>query len=247
MRKVCAAQEPSASERFVWLAGLAGLALALCVSMKSDLQLKQDVEQQLRVDPRLNSAHIGVTVNQGAVTLFGAVDSYAEKWAAEETTKQVGGVRTVAHDLTVQLGSAHARSDTELAVAVEHALEWDVYVPAGVKASVENGAVRLTGLVSWNFQRDAAERAVRNLTGIVAVLNSIELTPHASPDQVKDAVQAALDRQAHGGESSILVETSGGEVTLSGHAASWQAIEDARLAAWSAPGVTSVIQKLRCQ
>ena len=213
---------------------------------KSDIQLKKDVEEELRWDPKVNSAQIGVTVDNGAVSLLGAVDTYAEKWAAEDATKRVGGVRTVAQDLTVKIQNEHKHSDSEIADAVQSALKWKVYVPSTITAKVQQGAVTLEGQVSWNFQRDAAERAVRYLTGVTTVHNWVTLKqPQASATQVKEKVLAALQRQATTDAKSIQVETSGGKVTLTGHASSWQSINDAATAAWAAPGVTQVDDQVK--
>jgi VCBS repeat-containing protein len=212
---------------------------------KTDIQLRQDIEEELRWDPKVNSAQIGVTVDKGAVSLLGAVDTYAQKWAAEDATKRVSGVRTVAQDLTVKVLGDHKRSDSEVAAATQNALTWDVVVPKSVTAKVENGSVTLEGQVAWNYQRDAAERAIRYLTGVVSVHNSITLKPQASTAQVKENVQAALQRQATVDAKSIHVETSGGVVTLTGHASSWQSIEDAAHAAWAAPGVTEVVDHVK--
>jgi osmotically-inducible protein OsmY len=184
-------------------------------------------------------------VDKGAVSLLGAVDTYAEKWAAEEATKRVGGVRTVAHDLTVKLLSEHARSDSDIAAAVQSALTWDVVVPKAVTANVQEGAVTLEGQVTGNYQRDAAERAVRHLAGVVAVHNCITLKSGVSAALVKEKVQAALQRQAKTDADSIHIDTSGGKVTLTGHASSWQSIEDAAEAAWAAPGVTEVVDQVK--
>jgi osmotically-inducible protein OsmY len=214
---------------------------------KTDIHLKKDIENELSWDPKVNAAQIGVTVDQGAVTLLGTVDTYAEKWAAEDATKRVGGVRTVAQDLTVKLVGDHTRSDSEIGAAVQRALEWDVFIPKTVTAEVHNGSVTLTGQANWHYQRDAAERAVRYLTGVVSVLNSISLLPETSATQVKERVEAALQRQAKADAKSIHVDTSGGKVTLTGHASSWQSIEDASNAAWAAPGVTQVIDKVKMQ
>jgi len=212
---------------------------------KTDIQLKKDIEEELRWDPKVNSAQIGVTVESGSVSLLGAVDTYAEKWAAEDAIKRVGGVRTVAQDLTVKIQSAHKHNDSEIAEAVQSALKWNVYVPTTVTAKVQHGAVTLEGEVTWNYQRDAAARAVRYLTGVIAVYNSIMLKPnHTSVEQVKETVLAALQRQATTDAKSIHIETSGGKVTLTGHASSWQSIEDAANAAWAAPGVTQVIDQV---
>ena len=211
---------------------------------KTDIQLKQDIEEELRWDPKVNAAQIGVSVDKGAVSLLGAVDTYAEKWAAEDATKRVSGVRTIAQDLTVKILTDHKRSDSDIAVTVQSALKWDVFVPKTITAKVHNGSVTLEGQVAWNFQRDAAERSVRYLTGVVAVHNSITLKPQASAAQVKEKVQAALQRQATADANSIHIDTSGGKVTLTGHASSWQSIEDAASAAWAAPGVTEVVDQV---
>ena len=211
---------------------------------KSDIQLKSDIEAELRFDPKVNAAQIGVSVDKGAVTLLGTVDSYAEKWATEEATKRVSGVRTVAQDLTVKLLGEHKRSDSEIAAAVQSALMWNFFVPKSVTANVSNGSVTLEGQVSWNYQREAAESAVCFLTGVVAVYNSITLKSQTSTFEVKEKIEAALQRQATTDANSIHIDTSGGKVTLTGHASSWQSIDDARIAAWAAPGVTEVVEHI---
>jgi osmotically-inducible protein OsmY len=214
---------------------------------KTDSELKRDVEEELRWDPKVNAAQIGVSVDNGAVSLLGSVDTYAEKWAAEDATKRVGGVRTVAQDLTVKILGEHTHSDSEIAGAVQSVLKWDVYVPKTVTAQVQKGWVTLQGQASWNYQRDAAERAVRHLTGVVGVSNAIGLMPGASAAEVKEKIQSALQRQATTDANSIHIETSGGKVTLSGKASSWQSIEDAANAAWAAPGVTEVVDQVKMQ
>jgi osmotically-inducible protein OsmY len=212
---------------------------------KTDSQLKEDIETELRWDPKVNAAQIGVSVDKGAVTLLGAVDTYPQKWAAEDATKRVFGVRTVAQDLTVKILSDHKRNDSDIAGAVQSALKWDVCTPQSVTAEVQEGAVTLEGEVKWNFERDAAEKAVRYLTGVVSVYNRITLKPEASAAQVKEKIQAALQRQATTDTNSIHIDTSGGKVTLTGKASSWQSIEDAANAAWAAPGVTQVVDQVK--
>jgi len=212
---------------------------------KTDIQLKQDIEAELRWDPKVNAAQIGVSVDKGAVSLLGAVDTYAEKWAAEDATKRVNGVRALALDLTVKVLTEHAHSDSEIAAAIQNALSWDVYVPKAVTAKVQQGAVTLEGQVTWNYERESAERAVRHLAGVVAVYNSITVKPHASADEVKEKVQAALLRQATADAKAIHIDSTGSKVTLTGHASSWRAIQDAAWAAWAAPGVTEVDDQLK--
>ena len=212
---------------------------------KTDMRLKEDIEEELRWDPKVNAAQIAVSVDKGTVSLLGAVDSYAEKWAAEDATKRVSGVRTIAQDLTVKLVGDHKRSDSEIAQAVQNAIQWDVVVPNAVTAKVQHGAVTLEGQVTWNFQRDAAERSIRHLTGVVSVYNAITLKTDVSVSLVKEKVQAALHRQAKADAKSIHVETAGGKVTLTGHASSWQSIADATSAAWAAPGVTDVVDQVK--
>jgi osmotically-inducible protein OsmY len=212
---------------------------------KTDMQLKQDIEEELRWDPKVNAAQIGVSVDHGTVSLLGSVDTYAGKRAAEEATKRVSGVRSVAQDLTVKILADHKRSDSEVAASVQSALKSDVYVPDAVTAKVEQGWVTLEGQTTWNFQRDAAERAMCNLVGVIGVSNAIKLKPQPSVEQVKDKIQAALQRQATLDTKSIHVDTSDGKVTLTGHASSWQSIEDAANAAWAAPGVTDVIDQVK--
>jgi osmotically-inducible protein OsmY len=151
----------------------------------------------------------------------------------------------VAQDLTVKILADHKRTDSDIASAVQNALQWDVFTPKAVTAKVQNGAVTLEGQVKWNFERDAAEKAVRYLMGVVSVYNSITLKPETSAAQVKEKIQSALQRQATTDTNSIHIETSGGKVTLTGHASSWQSIEDAANAAWAAPGVTQVVDQVK--
>ena len=181
---------------------------------------------------------------QGSRLTPGSRGHVSERYAAEDATKRVSGVRTIAQDLKVNVPYDHKRDDSDIAGAVQNAFKWDVFVPKTVTATVREGSVTLTGEVTWNYQRDAAEKAIRFLTGVVAVYNSITLKPQAAVDQVKEKVEAALLRQARSDAKSIHIETSGGRVTLTGQASSWQSVQDAAGAAWAAPGVTEVVDKI---
>ena len=215
------------------------------MNTKTDLQLKNDIEEELRWDPKVNAAQVGVSVDKGAVTLLGSVDTYPEKWAAEAATKRVHGVCTVAQDLHVKVLTAHQRNDAELAGSIQSALKWDVLVPDDVAATVKDGFVTLTGQVTWNFQRDGAVRAVGQLAGVTGVFNQITLKVKPTEASVRDQVKAALYRQARTDTKSIDIAISGSKVTLSGHASSWPSIEDAQGAAWGAPGVTEVVDHIK--
>ena len=215
---------------------------------KTDSQLKLDIETELAWDPRLNAAQIGVTVDYGAVTLLGAVDTYAQKWAAEDAAKRIHGVRTFTQQLTVKLIAAHERTDADIASAARNALTWNVTIPSSVTVKVEHHVLTLHGEVKWNFERVAAEQAVRYLPGVIAVANAITLgTTEPSVPQVREQIKAALERQAAKDANSIHIDTTGHTVTLTGHASSWQSMEDAAAAAWAAPGVRSVLDNVKLQ
>lgn len=212
---------------------------------KSDTMLQRHVEDELRWDPAIEAAHIGVAVDGGAVTLFGHVRNHAEVWAAERAARRVAGVRTIARELTVLVPEDHQRSDTEIAAAVEHALRWNVLVPTSVTATVEKSAVTLEGEVHWNFQRDAAEQAVRTITGVVALHNYVTLRPAVLKDAVQDDIEATLARRSPHGRSGIRVAVSGSQVVLSGTVTSYREVADAVDAARAAAGVTEVVNELR--
>jgi osmotically-inducible protein OsmY len=213
--------------------------------IKSDERMKQDIEDELRWDPKVATAQVKVRVANGAVSLLGTVETYAQMWAVEDATKRVSGVRAIAQELTVRVLKEHVRNDSQIAVEAQRALTWDARDPKTVTATVEQGLVRLDGQVTWDFQRNAAERAVGNLAGVVGIFNAITLEPHSGAARVREQVKAALDRRGTADAKSIRVETFGSTVTLSGNAAHWQSIEYAANAAWKVPGVTEVVDHVQ--
>jgi osmotically-inducible protein OsmY len=206
-----------------------------------DLTLKRQVEAELRWEPSIDAAAVGVAVKDGIVTLTGRVPSYAQKSAAARATARVAGVKAVVNELEVNLPSADQRSDEELARAVAQALTWDSRVPPdGVKAVVSNGWVTLEGTVEWHYQRQAAEEAVRHLRGVKGVVNRVAVQPAVTADVVKAQIEAALKRSAELDARRITVETRGDTVILRGRVRSWAEREAAARAAWAAPGVAEV-------
>lgn len=211
----------------------------------TDKTLQQAVLDELEWEPSVNSAHIGVTANNGVVTLTGHVPSYAEKFAAERAVERVAGVKGVALDLEVRYPFENKSDDAEIAKRALNSLEWDISVPTDrVKVEVEKGLVTLTGEVDWQYQRLSAESAVRKLSGVIGITNLIKVKPHASAYEVRQKIKAALDRNAQIEADDISITTNGGKVTLSGKVHTWYERNLAEDTAWSAPGVTEVDDRL---
>jgi len=213
--------------------------------MKTDAQLKADINAELEWDPSIHAANVGVAVKEGVVTLTGHLETYAEKYAIERAVQRVEGVQAVAIELDVKLDPGHKRSDADIAAAAESALQWHSLVPEDrIKVMVERGWVTLTGEVDWEFQRASAEKAVRPLTGVVGLSNGITLKLKAAPGNISTRIRDALARQAEREAKGIEVTISGSVVTLRGRVHSWAERAAAQGAAWSAPGITQVINQL---
>ena len=212
---------------------------------KSDSQLQSDVQDEMIWDPSIGRSEIGVACSGGVVTLSGQVDSYAKKFAAVKAAERVTGVHAVADELKVHLPYSSVRTDTDIAHAVADALRWDIEVPdEKIKARVDEGWVWLDGEVEWEYQKSAAERAVRYLTGVKGVSNNVGIKKAVWAPDVKNRIVNALKRNAAIDASQISVTAMDGRVTLRGNVHSWSARSDAERAAWSAPGVTVVQDEL---
>jgi osmotically-inducible protein OsmY len=216
------------------------------IETKSDSQIQQEVLQELKWDTRVEETEIGVTADQGVVTLTGTVSNYGKKMAAQEAAHRVAGVLDVANDIEVKIPGGLARTDTEIAQAVRRALEWHVWVSdERILSTVSDGWVTLEGTVESLREREDAERTVRCLTGVRGVTNNIAVTaPSVNLDKVRAMIEKALERRAEREAHHIKVDVSDGTVTLRGRVRSW-AEKRAILGAVShAPGIRRVNEYL---
>jgi len=204
-----------------------------------DKALKALVEAELDWEPSIDAADIGITVEDGIVGLNGHVPNYAQKIDAEAAVKRVKGVRGFVEHLQVRPVPS-ADSDDAIASRLAQILDWTVEVPADVKVKVENGFVTLLGKVDWQFQRAAAERAVRPQRGVRGVLNEIQVKPRAQAPDIKRRIEAALERQADVDANRIVISVAGDTVRLDGKVRAWFERDIIERAAWAAPGVAKV-------
>jgi osmotically-inducible protein OsmY len=213
--------------------------------MKSDSQLQHDVEAELKFEPSVNATHIGVTVNEGIVSLFGHVENYFEKLHAEKATQRVGGVKGVAMEIEVRLPSLSKRTDSDIAHAIDNIIAWSTLVTKEhVHVKVEDGWVTLSGHVKWNYQKLILTGAISHLLGVTGVSDQIAIKHELANSVVKTDIVQALNRRAQSEAKNINVDIKGGEVTLSGTVHSWNERSLVNHAAWSNMGVSNVIDKL---
>ena len=216
--------------------------------MKTDADIRHDVELELQWDPSIDSTRIGVIVHNGVATLTGEVSHYSARLAAEYIAKRVRGVRAIANDLKISMPMAGIRTDTDIAEAAANALHWNVTMSgAQIKPAVEDGWITLTGTVGFGFQKTAVENAVRHLIGVKGVINDITVISAGKVDDVKRKIEEAFKRQATLDAKDITVRAEDSTITLMGHVHTWQEHDDAARAAWAAPGVTKVENRLVIQ
>jgi osmotically-inducible protein OsmY len=213
--------------------------------MRSDNEIKRDVEGELQWDPDLDAADIAVTVKRGVVALTGFARSLRQRRQAEAAVKRVAGVLGVANDVEVRWPIIHARPDPEIARDIVSQLQ-DV-LPSSweqVRVLVQSGSVTLEGKVEWHYQRENIESAALGVRGVKTVTNLVEIKSHSEPSNLKQEIESAFLRSAEINAHRITVEVEGGQIILSGIVSSWAEREEAERTAWRAPGVTQVENRI---
>jgi len=208
--------------------------------MSDDKQLKQAVLDEMIWEPSVNAAHIGVAAKAGIVTLMGHVESYSEKYAAENAARRVKDVKAVVEEIEVQLPFSTKRSDEEIAAAAIGRLGWNAAFSGDpVKIKVEKGWITLTGEVDWHFQKEIAADDIRSLWGVTGISNQIKIKPRPNASNIKDNIMVALHRSWFD-PKAINVAVDGGTVSLTGTVHKWTERALAASTAWAAPGTTWV-------
>jgi osmotically-inducible protein OsmY len=213
--------------------------------MKTDTEIERDVRDELRWDPNIDATDIAISVANSVVTLAGFVKSYTHKYEAEKAAKRVAGVAAVANDIEVRLPSYDERPDPEIARDAVSAIK--SRLPTShelIKIVVKSGWVTLDGDVEWQYQREGAESAVRHLKGVKGVTNLVTVKPRVAPDELKKKIEEAFKRNAEIDANNIIIEAHGPEVILKGKVRSWVERREAERAAWSAPGVAKVDDRI---
>jgi osmotically-inducible protein OsmY len=209
--------------------------------MSNDNYLQQAVLSELRWDPSVTAANIGVTAKAGVVALTGHVESFLEKHAAETAARRVKGVKAVAEEIEVRLPFDIKRGDEEIAKAAVDRLAWNVSVPSNaIGVTVENGWLTLTGHVEWHFQAEAAQHDVGGLYGVRGITNQIAIKPQVNPLSVSDDIMHALHRSWFFDGQTVNVKADGGKITLTGSVHTPHERNLAASTAWAAAGTTSV-------
>jgi len=206
---------------------------------RTDQEIQTDVLAELRWDLGSPAKDIGVAVKDGVVTLTGTVDTYLNKWRAEQAAHHVTGVTAVANDVAVR--TIGERTDSDIAAAAVHALKWNTSIPADkIHVTVDKGWVTIKGEVEWQYQKQEVERVIRPLWGVKGVSNLITVKPLASPADLKRKIEDALVRSAQVDAKNITVEVLGSKAVLKGRVRSWAEREEAERTAWLAPGIAAV-------
>jgi osmotically-inducible protein OsmY len=213
--------------------------------MKTNENLQKDVQDAIKWEPLLNAAEIGVTAKDGVITLTGTVDSYAKKLEAERAAKNVAGVNAIVEKIDISFGSSFKKNDNQIAAEVLNALRWNWEVPNDkVKVKVEKGWVTLEGELKWNFQKEAAKKAIKSLLGLTGITDHITIKSETYHDVEKEEIEDALSRNWSINDSNIHVKVNGTRITLTGTVNSWYQKDEAARIAWNAPGVWNVDNEL---